>query len=402
MANFLFCWELGGGLGHVGRLAPLAQRLASRGHTLSVALREPRHGPEHFPSQRLFAAPQESPARTNRIVEPSTFADILHNAGAGDRATLNRVVAAWRAIFDEAKPDVLVLDFSPLALLASQGFAMTTILLATGHACPPDVAPLPDCCPWRNSYSDRLARTEQRVLESLNQQLAAQDQPLLERVAQLFTRVAANWLTTFPELDHYPLRPAGQHEYVGVWSDLSAVKPHWPHGDGPRIFAYLKTAPLAPLVLAELERRKLPSIAFVPDAEAMGLPIRRGSVRVSREPIDVGVAARECDMAILHSGHNTTARVLLAGKAVLALPLSGEQKAVASNVVRLGAGEWLHPERIESLPQFLEQIMNDDRYRTAAGKFSQRYAAWTPERQLQQVVDKLDEMASGSIKIARQ
>jgi hypothetical protein len=394
MASFLVCWELGGGLGHVGRLAPVARRLALRGHTVAVALREPRHGATLFPGQQLFAAPESSAARSEQIVEPSTFADILHNAGASDAAMLERLVAEWRVIFDEARPDVLVLDFSPIALVAAQGYATKSVLLGNGHACPPDVSPLPDCCPWRSSYPDRLLRTEHRVLEVLNQQLIAQGEPPLARVSELFTRVAANWIVTVPELDHCPDRPTGNHEYVGAWSELhSKKKPSWPAGDGPRVFAYLKKAPLAAQVLAELERRRLPTIAFVPGAEAAGLPMARGCVCVSREPIDIDSAARECDLAILHAGHST-ARFLLAGKPVLVLPLAGEQELMTRNIVRLGVGEMVHPERLEPLPHVIDRLLGEKRYRAAAEEFAKRYAAWKPERQLERVVERLEQMAS--------
>ena len=394
MATFLFCWELGGWLGHVGRLAPLASGLAARGHEVAVALREPRHGPTLFPGCRVLTAPQAVPVRSQQIVEPSTFADILHNAGAGDPAILNRAVAAWREILDLTRPNVLVLDFSPLALVAAQGHPTKTVLVGSGHSCPPDVTPLPDCCPWRNSYPDRLLRTEQRVLGILNQQLIAQGEAPLERVGQLFTRCAANLIATFPELDHYPNRPAGNHEYVGTWSELPGEKPCWPMGDGPRVFAYLKPASLAGQVLSELDRRGLPTVAFVPDGDEGNWPSVRGSVTISRKPIDIARAAGESNLAVLNSGQ-ITARFLLAGKPILTLPLNGEQSLMAANIVRLGAGEWLHPAQVELLPQVIDRLLGEDRYRAAAAEFAQRYGRWTPERQIEQVVERLDQMASG-------
>jgi UDP:flavonoid glycosyltransferase YjiC (YdhE family) len=266
------------------------------------------------------------------------------------------------------------------------------VLIGNGHACPPDVSPLPDCCPWRSSYPDRLIRTERRVLETLNGQLMAQSEPPLDRVGQLFARATANWIATFRELDHYPERPAGNHEYVGAWSELPAQKPIWPNREGPRVFAYLKTAATAAPVLAELDRRGLPTVAFVPGADHMNLPSYSDSVRVSGEPLDIEPAARECDVAILHSGHSV-ARFLLAGKPILALPLTGEQHLMAANVARIGAGEWLHPERLELLPQYIERILTDGRYRAAAAEFAQRYAECTPARQLQQVIDRLIHIA---------
>jgi UDP:flavonoid glycosyltransferase YjiC (YdhE family) len=43
MANILFCWELGGALGHAGRLKSLALPLIARGHTVSFVLRDLVH-----------------------------------------------------------------------------------------------------------------------------------------------------------------------------------------------------------------------------------------------------------------------------------------------------------------------------------------------------------------------
>ena len=40
MATVLFAWELGGGLGHMMQMAPLARALVRRGHRVYTALRE--------------------------------------------------------------------------------------------------------------------------------------------------------------------------------------------------------------------------------------------------------------------------------------------------------------------------------------------------------------------------
>src|SRR5207247_8636282 len=45
MATVLFAWELGGGLGHMMQMAPLARALVRRGHRVYAALREVA-GPE--------------------------------------------------------------------------------------------------------------------------------------------------------------------------------------------------------------------------------------------------------------------------------------------------------------------------------------------------------------------
>ena len=66
---------------------------------------------------------------------------------------------------------------------------------------------------------------------------------------------------------------------------------------------------------------------------------------------------------------------------------------VADNVLRLGAGELVHPERLELLPLALDRLTTDPRYRAAANAFAQRYAEWTSIRRLQHVIDTLTRLA---------
>jgi nucleoside-diphosphate-sugar epimerase len=43
MSHIHLCWELGGGLGHAGRLKMLAQALLARGHRVTMSLRDLMH-----------------------------------------------------------------------------------------------------------------------------------------------------------------------------------------------------------------------------------------------------------------------------------------------------------------------------------------------------------------------
>ena len=52
MAHFFLCWELGGGLGHAGRLKSIALPLRARGHQVSFVLRD------LVLTRRLLADPQ--------------------------------------------------------------------------------------------------------------------------------------------------------------------------------------------------------------------------------------------------------------------------------------------------------------------------------------------------------
>ena len=48
LANIVFTWELGSGLGHVGPFYPIAQQLIERGHSITLLVRDRKR------TERLF------------------------------------------------------------------------------------------------------------------------------------------------------------------------------------------------------------------------------------------------------------------------------------------------------------------------------------------------------------
>jgi UDP:flavonoid glycosyltransferase YjiC (YdhE family) len=372
MSHFLLTWELGGALGHLAALRSLATPLLAGGHRVTLALRDQQRATEFFPELQSLAAPLCQRKPSEMISEPSTFADILSNAGWSEPAELSRLVSQWRKLFDVCRPDVVVCNFAPTPLLAAQGHAAKCAIFGTGFYSPPELWPLPDLCPWRNNYPDRLRMTEDRVCNVLNDQLRLQGVEPVEHITQLFRRANANLLATYPEMDHYPDRVNG--DYVGPWGELPGLAPDWPEGEGPRVFAYLKPMESLSYLLSYVRERAWPTIVYAPGAEHVTAHFAAPTLRVVERPLEIRQVAATCDLAILNAGHNATLRVLLNGKPVLALPLSGEQHLVGENVERLGAGLNVLPNRPEASLAALERIASEDHFRCAAETFGNRYA----------------------------
>ncbi|MGD9719799.1 MAG: glycosyltransferase [Pirellulales bacterium] len=391
MATFLLTWELGGGLGHLVPLRALAIGLRQRGHRAVVAVNDLPGASALMSEIPCIPAPVHVPLRSRMIAEPSTFADLLYNAGCADESILQGLAFGWRSLFEVIDPDVVVMDFSPAALVALQGCRPRRVLLGCGHSCPPDVSPLPDLCPWRDNYPDRLRQTESQVLEALNRQLARQFAPPLARVAELFQRVDLNLLTTFAELDHYQVR--GAADYWGVLADLPGEHPTWPDGSWPRVFVYLKPRGEVGPLLAELGRRNLSTIAYVPKAAGARQAALPSCLHITDQPLDLEQILATCDVAILNAGHNTTARALLAGKPILALPISGEQQVVANNAARLGAAVSVTGRPDECIAG-LEKLLADERFAQAARVFAAKYATFDSRRLLSSILDHLESLAS--------
>ena len=255
MARILFTWELGGGMGHVAPHLPLAIGLRNKGHEVAFILRDLRFaetslGRHNFP---YFQAPVILKSPDDRISSIHTFAQILHNVGYGNVELLTGLAKGWRQLFDYHKPDLLLCDHSPTALLAARAFECKKAIIGPGFFLPTDITPLPVLRHKPKPDMTVLASDEARILANINQVLNRLNCKPLDRITQLYD-ADDKILTTFNELDHY--RTTRRTEEVTYWgigrSGLGSV-PVWPKAPGKRIYAYLKPFKNLPNLLQRLQ-----------------------------------------------------------------------------------------------------------------------------------------------------
>ena len=390
MATILFCWELGGGTGHVVNVLPIARGLLERGHRVCVAARDiitTRRVLQDLDVE-IYPAAIQLGRPTRPVNAPYNFAHILHNTGFESPASLGTLVSAWRRLYDAIAPDVLVFEHAPSALLASRWTTARRALLGTGFFAPPDVSPLPDLRPTRD---DERNDVELRVLTTINGVLTSDGQLPIERVAQLYAEVDANYLLTFQELDHYPDRQGGA--YYGMWSPEGGLKPEWPSDDGPRVFAYLKgdtgNWKLSTLLglLSELD---YPTLACIDGAIHQSTDRTSPKLKVSHERYDMEQLSRNCDLAILNGNAGTATQLLLAGVPQFHLPLTLEQDVFCRRLVAQGVGVVANRRGSAQLAVRLMRTLEDERLRTAATAFAQRYASHNPNATIADIVGRLD------------
>jgi UDP:flavonoid glycosyltransferase YjiC (YdhE family) len=395
MENVLLTWELGGGLGHCVNLAPLAAGLASRGHVVYFAARDVVTAQKALPNAavKFLQSPGVIARPAHALRQPRSFAQVLDQVAFGDDCQLRAVVESWRNLMELVKPAVLVCEHSPSALLASRWTDARRVVIGTGFTQPPDVSPLPDLCPWMGPSPIDLVRHETGLLDRANRLLAADKLPPLERLSQLYADVDEEFLVTFRELDHHLGRELA--EYLGTWSLPGGVAANWPEGDGPRVFAYLKSLPgVFRLESALAVLRELPAktLAYVPNAAKSVLDLESPSLRICREPVDMSVVLERCDLAILNGTMGTATQCLLAGVPLVMMPPYLEQTIVSRRVVELGAGLIVPPNRIELLAGRIWRVLLDDRFRQAAKSFADRYENHDPKQSQQLVLDRIESL----------
>lgn len=407
MATILINWEMGGGRGHVVQLAPLARSLAARGHKVVAALREPGRGRAAFGAGAIpcLPAPFKHAPPDDPIKPPLTFAHILHNIGWSGHEELAGLCDSWRALYDLVRPDLVLSDFSPTALLAARGLGVRRVVIGSGFCVPPDDSPLPNLRPWVKTPAadpQKLAADERRVVATANDVLAEAGAPPLQRLTQLYGEVDETLLVTFPELDHYPQRIGAAYQGPLFGAEAAAPAPQWPERRGPdgrKVFAYLKNFPALAALLAAL-RDGGHAAVIVCDGVPVALRSQFSACRTIRfedRPLDIAAAARECELAVLNAGHGATAALLLAGKPVLLLPIHLEQGLLARAAVRnTGAAlEASYKDGVDVAAK-LDALLGSGRYAEDAGRFAAKYAGFDPAAQVRRMLGRVEELLGAS------
>jgi hypothetical protein len=397
MANILLTWEMGGGAGHCSKLAPIAQRLILAGHEVSVAARDVPTAQRFFESLAVkhYQAPCPHIKIKDRIPWPRTLPQILYNTRFGDDEQLGLLVERWHELFRLSRPDVVICDYSPTALLASRWCEHRRVILGTGFEIPPPISPIPNLEYWCEEHDvPSLAATENAVLERVNDLLRRGGLAPLHQIADLFTDVDRSFLLTFVELDHYPMRP--EVRYWGIWSPGGGAAPPWPTSDGPQVFAYLRPArrgwDLAGL-LSILRTRSMSTLVYVPGVDVAWLKsFESAAMRVIHEPLDMRQLAPKCDAAILHAGAGSVAEFLLNRVPLVNIPLQLEQLVTAHRVADLGAGAIAAAPYPDGIMDSLEKVLNSCEYANSSSKFAQKYADFDPNQAIERVVTGIVEL----------
>src|SRR5688572_23897105 len=96
MSRILYAWELGTNLGHLTRLAPIAERLRAAGHETLVAARELKSATAVLASRSLaFVQAPLMRRRSGPWRAPASHAEMLVLEGYGDGASVWGAVRGW-------------------------------------------------------------------------------------------------------------------------------------------------------------------------------------------------------------------------------------------------------------------------------------------------------------------
>lgn len=398
MARFFLSWEFGGSLGHAGRLKPLTQELMRRGHHVDLMLRELVH--THDLLKDLKVRILQAPVWMHRVVglpdSQATLAEILLANGYFGVDALNALVCGWKSALELTRPDVMVADYAPTAYLAARILGIPTATVGIGFYLPPDTAPMPLFRDWEPIPKGRVEHSESEVLRNVNAVLHRHGAAPVERLAHIL-RGERPLLCTWPELDHYQRGdlPAGEQYHGPTFLPSGGQAPTWPAGDGPRVFAYLRSGhPDHEAVLRALDQLGCRTLCYLPEvAGGKPPPVLSQSIHYASGPVHLGQTFPDCQLVICHAGEATLAQSLLAGVPLLLLPTQAEQFVMAKRVEETGAGvNAAQRPRPTDFKALIQQLLTQPNYAQAARRVAERHQDFTHEGQTVALVDEFESL----------
>lgn len=203
MSRVLLGWELGGGLGHTIRFKRLTAELEKRGHAVSVALPHSYHASQiGLDRSRIHMVPEWPGLGRGRAnpKEPSaiTHGEMLASTIFGPVEEIADHVGAWRKVYADAKPDVVIADYAPGAVLAARGL-LPLVNIGDGYTLPPaDMTGFPRLWPG----GGELLFDEAEMAQRLSAALARFGVPPLASYPDL-NRATTQATLTIPAFDPY-------------------------------------------------------------------------------------------------------------------------------------------------------------------------------------------------------
>lgn len=375
--HVLLCWELGSGLGHLRRLAPLAQAMIASGHRVSLAARDvvsaagvfDREGVPVLPAPFCLQGPPPGPGA-------ASYPEVLLRVGYTEPAVLAGLLRPWVHLLEMSRAQLVVGDHAPSALLAARLVGIPAFAVGTGFSVPPATVPMPPFAAPAPPPASRLQAAETRVRRVIEQAWSGLSARGVPDLAELFAP-ERSFLCTYPELDHHG--PRADQRYWGVIepAGTSQERPDWPPGKGPRVFAYLHHGYRQfPGLTRQLRELGHPTVLVSPGIpEPLRATVEGSTLRVQSRGIDLRWAARQAQVCITHCGHATTARLLLLGRPLILLPNYVEQTVLAYRLARQGLALMMHPDpQHHRYGAAITQVLTKPAYGEHVQAFAQHWA----------------------------
>jgi hypothetical protein len=370
--RLLCAWEQGSNLGHLSNLRLPIEIALQLGYEVFVAARELSRAPEVLGS--LPVTYLQAPFKQNVVPADhrafQSYTHLILRQCFSTPVELEMLVRAWRGLFDVVRPDVVMFEHAPTALVASHAYGFKKVLVGSGFTVPPveegQAGPfLPFITTPRSAdVMAALHADDALLLALINTALARVCVPQLPSLARIYAQADQQFLMTLPQLDQFGER-SGQH-YLGVGPTSAQPAPSWPPGSGPKVYGYLQHIPSLEKLLQDLLAAGVCALLLVRNVPPeLKRAYTSDQMHFSDTLVDLNQVAKDADWVINHANTTTATVFVKAGIPQLLIPRHQEQLFVALRVVNHGGAVLAYQDQ----PGFAKEInalMTKTRYRECA------------------------------------
>jgi UDP:flavonoid glycosyltransferase YjiC (YdhE family) len=340
----LLVWELGGGRGHILHLSLAATALARQRFACTAAvLVHVEHAHEiALQVERIRQAPRlrffEFLRRQLGHRSAATYADWLGDHGLFSADLVLGQMLAWKNIYEEEQPDLVIGEQSPLALLTARAMGIACAAIGIGFTLPPPH--LSRYPPYFPENTEPLW-CEAQLTEAVNVALAKFGDLRLVRLPQIYDCDAA-----------FVCTPALYDPHAEARATRS-LPPNLPRLDiverpGDEVFVYLSTSDRHdPVILAAVMSLRLPKRIFAPAFnQTLTGPMQEYEVVVENTPVPPQQIAARSRVALHAGNHGTASLCLRTGLPFVAIPQQMEHKFNATRAEAAGVGRLMRRNEI--------------------------------------------------------
>ncbi|HMR36558.1 hypothetical protein [Amaricoccus sp.] len=336
-------WELGGGLGHVARLARLAKLLLDRGAEVLVATRPGTNWNWAFAVSarygnrfRLINAPVVDPqdAATWIVAKKETLADALVGFGYDRPELVFQSADLWNSIMARLRPDLVISDSAPSLNLTAAG-RVPLVCVGPPFLVPPRGRSLPPLRLGVQDVSARGRRQERRVLETVNLIRRANRLPSYQFCSDVW-HGDLTFVAGPPDLDPHAWDTSRIH--AGPFDMAPAAAATATQTD---VYIYLpRSAKAGRQLVQHFTGIGLSCIAYVGGGDAMRVQ-EQGAIFLDR-PAALLAQLAECRLFAHEGGLASTWAALRTETPQLILPLDAEKANTAALAARLSPDVFAH------------------------------------------------------------
>lgn len=381
MTRIVLANEMGNGWGHLLPLRAIADEFIQRRCEVSLLCRDYDKAAGAFRGSGVVI--EQSPAWTLCKKGFSlNYSQNLWSNGYWNEETLGFHFKWWSNKFRNLKPNFILADYAPTALLSAISLDISRGTLGTGFTLPPLSVPMPCLHPWLNVRDEFLSRSENILLQVIKKFV-----PSVTSISGVF-QGANRFLEIFPELDHFEFRLS--EKYIGpVFGSAAYHEFAWPEGSGPRVFIYLSAANRClDDLMNHLRSLGLPATGHIRDLPESDRKVMESpTLKLSDTLVNLDRAAAECDIAVTQGGFHTSARMLLSGVRLLICPEQLEQTLFAYQLQKRGLCEFVSFfSNANKVKEKFDQVANSAKLGENSAAFASKYAGYDSSITVKEIV----------------